>query len=57
LVTSLVLTIVANSLVLSAAPASAKPRPKPVAVQVVDAQTLTPRQLSGQIKAADALRA
>jgi len=57
LVTTLVLTIVANNLVLSAAPASAKPRPKPVAVVVVDAQTLTPRQLSEQVKAADALRA
>jgi len=54
LVASLMLTMVANGLVLSAAPASAKPGPKPVAV---DAQTLTPQQLGGQIRAADALRA
>lgn len=54
LVASVVLTILTNGLFLSAAPASAKPPPKPA---VVDAQTLTPQQLGDQIKAADALRA
>jgi D-alanyl-D-alanine carboxypeptidase len=60
LAASLVLTLVANGLVISAAPASAEPPPTPVAPPIpvaVDAQTLTPAQLSVQIKAAAALRA
>jgi D-alanyl-D-alanine carboxypeptidase len=54
LVASLVLTLAANGLVTSAETASAKPRPTPAVAQT---QTLTPRQLSDQVKAAQALRA
>src|SRR6186997_2713934 len=54
LVASLVLTLAANGLVMSAEAASAKPGPAPA---VVEAQTLTPKQLSDQVKAAEALRA
>ena len=65
LVTSILMVLVANGLVVPATPASADPQPTPsVASQapkptpsVVDAQTLTPQQLTDQIKAADALRA
>lgn len=46
--------LVASALVASAAPASADVRPTP---PVMDAQTLTPHQLTEQITAADALRA
>jgi zinc D-Ala-D-Ala carboxypeptidase len=56
LVASLVLPLVANGLVMSAQPSSAQPQPQPVPV-VADAQTLTPAQLSDQVKAAEALRA
>jgi D-alanyl-D-alanine carboxypeptidase len=71
LVASVALTMVATSLVMSAAPASAKPPVKPALTEaqrpartkppvepvVAEAQTLTPRQLSVQVKAAEALRA
>jgi zinc D-Ala-D-Ala carboxypeptidase len=64
LVAIVVLPLVANGLVMTAPPSSAaqaprataEPQPKPVPV-VADAQTLTPAQLSSQIKAAEALRA
>lgn len=53
-VLAIVMTLVAGSLVMSAGSASADRKPAP---SVVDAETLTPHQLSGQIKAAEALRA
>jgi D-alanyl-D-alanine carboxypeptidase len=53
LVASLLSALAASSLVMSAAPASAEPRPTP---GVVDAKPLTRRQLSDQVKAAEALR-
>ena len=49
-----VLSLMANGLVLSATPANAEVRPQP---SVVDAEVLTADQLTSQIKAAEALRA
>ena len=65
LVTGILMVLVANGLVVPATPASADPQPTPsVASQdpkptpsVANAQTLTPQQLTDQIKAADSLRA
>jgi len=51
---TLATTLAAGSLVTSVAPASAVDEAKP---PVVDTETLTPRQLADQVKAADALRA
>lgn len=53
-VAGLVVTLVVGVLATSAAGASAVVGPKP---PVVDAETLTPRQLTDQVKAADELRA
>ena len=64
LVAAMMLALVANVLVMPAAPASADPRPTPVASgdprptpAVVDTEILTPQQLADQVRAADALRA
>lgn len=54
LLAGVALALVTNGLVLSAAPANADVRPQP---SVVDAEILTPYQLTNQIKAAEALRA
>ena len=65
LMASMVLALVANALVMPAAPASANPQPTPSVASaeprptpgVVDVKTLTPQELAAQVKAADALRA
>ena len=48
------LAVMISSLALSAAPANAGTKPRP---SVVDAEVLTPYQLTNQVKAAEALRA
>jgi hypothetical protein len=53
-VVSLGVALVANALFISATPASADPRPT---APVVDADSLTPQQITDQVKAAEALRA
>jgi len=56
--TTLATTLCASGLVLSASVASADPQPTPSPTPtVVDVDTLTPAQLTDQVKAADALRA
>jgi D-alanyl-D-alanine carboxypeptidase len=50
----LAVALAAVAIITTAAPAGARVPPKP---QVVDAETLTPRQITDQVKAADALRA
>ena len=65
LLVSMVIALVANGLVMPAAPAGAASQPTPSVpsadpkpkTSVVDASTLTPEQLAAQVKAADALRA
>ncbi|HEY8822880.1 MAG TPA: hypothetical protein VIM49_13220, partial [Dermatophilaceae bacterium] len=52
-VVSLGVALVANALFISATPASADPRPT---APVVDADSLTPQQITDQVKAAEALR-
>lgn len=53
LLAGVALALATNGLVLSAAPANADVRPQP---SVVDAEVLTPYQLTNQVKAAEALR-
>ena len=53
LLAGVALALVTNGLVLSAAPANAEVKPPP---SVVDAEILTPYQLTNQVKAAEALR-
>ena len=53
-IVGLVLSLMASGLVLSGAPANADVKPPP---SVVDAEVLTPYQLTNQVKAAEALRA
>ena len=48
------MALVANAMVIPAIPANADPRPTPA---VVDADPLTPLQITNQVKAAEALRA
>ena len=54
LLMSLSVAVLANALFLPATAASADPPPKPA---VVDADSLTPKQITDQVKAAEALRA
>lgn len=53
-IVGMVLSLMASGLVLSAAPAKADQKPRP---SVVDAEVLTPYQVTNQVKAAEALRA